>query len=280
MQRVLEAIGPRKLCRASVRAPASASAISPAITIGPADSTPSQSAVAVDSSGAAYIAWQVPTPALTNTLIDFCKVSSGASGCTPVAIPVPAGGLFFDPPTVMLSGGDIYVFEEVDGSTSAQDGLDAWVSSNGGSSFVEDPYAISNLGEETANPVIPLPGGNIGNGSVSPTGNPQFQVNSLGSPVQYSAATGTIAGCHAQPLAQQLQHRQPRRAVRLPADRFARHSRGVRGDRGRALPVGHGTRVRLRPAGGEHHGRRDQSQHRRRGQPLATARRDRLRHRR
>ena len=169
--------------------PGSAYALGPAITIGPANSTPSQSAVAVDSSGTAYIAWQVPTPSLTNTLIDFCKVPSGASSCTPVAIPVPAGGLFFDPPTVMLAGGDIYVFEEVDGSTSAQDGLDAWVSSNGGSSFVEDPYAISNLDEETANPVIALPGGNIGNGAVQATGNPQFQANSLASPVQYSAAT-------------------------------------------------------------------------------------------
>jgi hypothetical protein len=172
--------------------PVSADAAGAPITIGANTlEEASQAAVAVDSSGTAYIAWLAPsTP--SDTEMDFCKLAPGASSCAPVGLPSPTSAQFFDPPSVLLEGGDVYVFEDVDGATNADlNGIDEFVSTDGGATFTLTANAVSFLpdGEGTVNPVIPLPGSNIGVGAVVPVGNPEFQANSLTSPLDYSNAT-------------------------------------------------------------------------------------------
>jgi hypothetical protein len=173
--------------------PAGANALSTPIQIGTNTmGGPTHPAVAVDSGGTAYIAWVVPT---TPTQMDFCKVALGATGCSPVALsPPPAtsgSSAFFDPPSVILSGADVYVFEAVAGAASNHlNGIDEWVSTDGGGSFTRGLYSVGYLpGEQTQNPVIALPGSNFGVGAVDPGGNPVFQANSLTSPSDNSAAT-------------------------------------------------------------------------------------------
>lgn len=154
-------------------------------------STPTQPAVAVDSSGTAYTAWIAPGTSATQ--MDFCRVPRGATGCSPVTLPAPAGATLFDPPSVLLSGGTIYVFEEAFGSTNNDtSGIDEWVSTDGGGTFTLLPSAVFFIGNNSAgtvNPVIALPGGNIGDGAVVPGGNPGFQANTLASPSDYSLST-------------------------------------------------------------------------------------------
>jgi hypothetical protein len=154
-------------------------------------STPTQPAVAVDSSGTAYVAWIAPG---TNaTQMEFCKVAIGATGCSPVTLPGPAGGTLFDPPSVVLSGSTVAVFESVFGATNNdQNGTAEWVSSDGGQTFTLLPSAVFFIGGNssgTVNPVIALPGGNVGYGAVVPGGNPGFQANTLASPSDYSVST-------------------------------------------------------------------------------------------
>ncbi len=156
----------------------------------------SQPAVAVDSAGTGYVAWLPPSTVSASTL-DFCKLPVGATSCAPVAITVAAGSLF-DPPSVLLSGGDVYVFETVGGSSDDdQDGMDEWVSTDGGASFTQTADAISSLPignvEASMNPVIALPGGAIGVGAAPPGANPEFQANSLSAPADYSDNTSATA---------------------------------------------------------------------------------------
>lgn len=163
----------------------------PPITIGTNSlSLPSQPAVAVDSSGTAYIAWLQPN----GTQIDFCTMPTGATGCSPVAlkVPDPSTDAFFDPPSVLLAGGQVYVFEYVH-STSNDDntGFDEYVSSDGGSTFTPHTDAVSYMFpySGTSDPVIALPNSIIGVGGIAPGANPGFQANSLSSPSNDSAAT-------------------------------------------------------------------------------------------
>ncbi len=182
---------------------ASAEAVSKPIKIGANTSgLPSQPAVAVDSTGTAYIVWddQIATAGQpADTLLNFCKVSNAAPHCAPVElqIPDPSDARFFDPPSVLVSGTTVRVFETVDGaSNNNENGMDEWVSADGGSTFTQSPYSVSNtkVGDTEGTgpmPLIPLFGGNVGFGYVSAIQNPLFQANSITAPQDYSAATPT-----------------------------------------------------------------------------------------
>lgn len=180
---------------------ARAEAISKPIRIGANTSgLPSQPAVAVDSAGNAYIVWdnQIATGSRpADTELNFCKLAVGATNCAPVelSVPDPSGAQFFDPPSVLVQGSNVWVFEEVDGAANQElDGMDGWLSTDGGATFTQLPFSISNtqVGDTEGTgpmPLIPLLGGNVGFGYVSAIQNPLFQANSLTSPKDYSAAT-------------------------------------------------------------------------------------------
>jgi hypothetical protein len=97
----------------------------------------------------------------------------GATKCDPVSLtaPDPSHAQYFDPPSVLVNGTDLYVFEEVDGVADAnQDGMYEWVSTDGGSTFTAFPYAVSYtaVGDTSGTgptPVIELPNGNLGSGT-------------------------------------------------------------------------------------------------------------------
>ena len=141
-------------------------------------------AVAVDASGTAYVVWQQ-----SPTKLSFCKLDGGAKGCSPVTLEVadPASDQFFGPPSVMLEAGHIYVLDVVIGSSDL-DGINEWVSTDGGTSFNLEPHAVGFVGgdAEPAGPAIELPGGQFGAGYVIPGSNPAFQANSLGAPTDQS----------------------------------------------------------------------------------------------
>jgi hypothetical protein len=110
---------------------ASAEAVSSPITIGANTSgPPSQPAVAVDSTGTAYIVWddQIATGSQpADTVLNFCKVSNAAPRCAPVElhVPDPSHARFFDPPSVLVGGTTVRVFEDVDGAGNQHgDGMD------------------------------------------------------------------------------------------------------------------------------------------------------------
>jgi hypothetical protein len=173
----------------------SAEAISKPISIGSnTQGLPSQPAIAVDPIGTAYIVWaQLPA----DTVLNFCKIPVGATGCSLVKLTIPdsSEAQFFDPPSVLVNGTDVYVFEEVDGAANQeQDGMDEWLSTDGGATFSLLPYSVSDTqvgdtGGTGPMPLIRLLGANVGFGYVSAIQNPLFQANSLASPQDYSAAT-------------------------------------------------------------------------------------------
>ncbi len=165
-------------------------------------STPSQPAVTVDAAGTAYIAWNdaaAPPAAPAQTVLDFCKVPPGATRCSAVqlASPDPTSGQLQAPPSVLVNGTDVYVFEFMTGAMDAggnDNGMLEWVSSDGGSTFTRITDAVSwtgfaSNGGTDAVSVFRLPNGDIGIGYVSPVSNPLFQANSLTSPVNYSQAS-------------------------------------------------------------------------------------------
>jgi hypothetical protein len=174
---------------------AGAQAISKPIAIGTnASGLPSTPAVAVDSTGTVYTAWLNPNPP-TDTTLTFCKLPVGATACNPVSltVPDPSQALYFDPPSVIVNGTDVYVFEVVDGDLNDDNdnGMYEWVSTDGGATFTALPYAVSytEVGDTTGTgpmPVIQLPNGNLGFGYVSAEGNPLFQTNTISSPQNYS----------------------------------------------------------------------------------------------
>ena len=155
-------------------------------------------AVAVDASGTAYLVWQQ-----SPTKLSFCKLAGGATGCSPVTLEVadPANDQFFGPPSVMLEPGHIYVLNVVIGSSDL-DGINEWVSTDGGTSFSLEPHAVGFLGgnAEGAGPAVELPGGDFGAGYVIPGSNPAFQANSLAAPTDQSGAnTPPFATLNPQP---------------------------------------------------------------------------------
>ena len=143
-------------------------------------------AVAVDASGTAYVVWQQ-----SPTKLSFCKLAKGTTGCSPLTLEVadPASDSFFGPPSVMLEPGRIYVLDVVAGSSDL-DGINEWVSTDGGASFSLEPHAVGFVGgnAEAAGPAIELPGGDFGAGYIIPGSNPAFQANSLAAPTDESGA--------------------------------------------------------------------------------------------
>jgi hypothetical protein len=156
------------------------------LSVGSAPSVPP--AVAVDASGTGYVVWQQ-----SQTKLSFCKLAGGATGCRPVTLQVadPTSDRFFGPPSVMLSGGRIYVLNVV-GASSDLDGVDEWVSTDGGTSFSLEPHAVGFVGgnSEEVGPAVELPGGEFGAGYVIAGSNPAFQANSLAAPIDESEASG------------------------------------------------------------------------------------------
>lgn len=171
---------------------ASAHAFSAPLKIGSnSKSLASPAAVAVDPTGTAYIVWdQTGAKAL-----NFCKMAVTATACSPVVLSAPTTGHFFDPPSVLVRGTDVYVLEEVDGSTSDNDGINEWTSINGGASFTRVAHAVGTTGVSDSlgtgpQPVVPLFGSNFGISDVSAVQNPTFQANGpLSAPLDYSVAT-------------------------------------------------------------------------------------------
>lgn len=150
--------------------------------------SPSPASVAVGSAGTAYIAWRP-----SNRQLDFCQLPVVATSCHPVVLGIVTSSVeqFFDPPTVLVADGDIYVFESVDTSQGATTGVEEYVSTNGGTSFQSLTHPVGYVGGTTgtAGPIVPLPGDRFGAGYVVPGSNPAFQANSLSSPADDSAAT-------------------------------------------------------------------------------------------
>ncbi|HTV11973.1 MAG TPA: VWD domain-containing protein [Acidimicrobiales bacterium] len=154
------------------------------ITIGSAPSvTPG---VAVDASGTAYVVWQQGSGDLS-----FCKLSVGAKACRHVILAAPPNDVFFGRPTVLLEPGHIYVLDLALGGADDLEGMSEFVSTDGGSAFTREPYAVGSLGggnSGPAGPPIELPGGDFGAGYVIPESDPVFQANSLASPADQSEA--------------------------------------------------------------------------------------------
>jgi len=165
----------------------SALAVSSPITIGSASGVP---AVAVDASGTAYAAWPI-----SGSVLDFCKLPLGATGCSPVQLSTTGLG-YFGTPSVLVEGSDVYVFVDSNGAPSQQlTGLDEYLSTDGGATFSLVPNAVSDTGGYGPEGLVALTGGDFGvTWNYAGGGNPSFQANSLASPQPYSEATfGTAA---------------------------------------------------------------------------------------
>lgn len=182
-------------CAALLGFAGTASALSKPIKIGSnTTGLPSVPAVAVDSTGTLYAVW-LDQPA--DTTLTFCKVPMGTVACAPVTIqvPDPARAQFFDPPSVLVSGTTVRIFEEVDGAPDRhRDGYDEWLSTDGGATFTMFPYSLSWTGVGDTQgagpmPVFPLFGDSVGMGEISAVSNPLVQANSLVAPQDYSLAT-------------------------------------------------------------------------------------------
>jgi hypothetical protein len=154
------------------------------VTVGSAPSVPP--AVAVDASGTAYVVWQQ-----SSIKLSFCKLASAATSCSPVTLEVtdPASDQFFGPPSVLLEPGHIYVLNVAVGGSDV-DGINEFVSTDGGASFNLEPHAVGFVDDgEAAGPAVELPGDDFGAGYVIPGYNPAFQANSLAAPADQSEAT-------------------------------------------------------------------------------------------
>ena len=166
-------------------APTTGTSTGTPVTVGSAPSVPP--AVAVDSSGTAYVVWQQ-----SSTKLSFCKLASAATNCKPVTLelPDPASDEFFGAPSVILEPGHIYVLDIAVGGSDL-DGINEFVSTDGGTSFNLEPHAVGFVGgdSEPAGPAVELPGGDFGSGYVVAGSNPAFQANSLAVPTDESQAS-------------------------------------------------------------------------------------------
>ena len=141
-------------------------------------------AVAVDASGTAYTVWQQ-----SSTKLSFCKLATAASHCTPVTLEVadPSSAAFIGTPGVLLAPGRIYVLDIASGGTADLNGINEFVSTDGGASFSLVPHPVGFVGQDSspAGPALELPGDDFGAGYVKP-GDPAFQANSLVAPTDQS----------------------------------------------------------------------------------------------
>ena len=141
-------------------------------------------AVAVDASGTAYTVWQ-----LSPTKLSFCKLATAASHCSPVTLEVadPSKAAFIGTPSVLLAPGRIYVLDLASGGSADLNGINEFVSTDGGASFSLEPHAVGFVGQDSslAGPAIELLGGDFGWGYLKP-GDPGFQANSLVTPTDQS----------------------------------------------------------------------------------------------
>jgi hypothetical protein len=169
----------------TTRTPPPAAAGTP-LAVGSAPGAPP--AVAVDASGTAYVVWQQ-----SSTKLSFCKLANSSTSCSPVTLEVadPSTDEFFGTPSVLLVRGRIYVLDGVVAGSSDLDGMNEFVSTDGGTSFTLEPHAVGFVGgnSEPAGPAVELPGGNFGAGYVVAGSNPAFQANSLAPPTDQSEAT-------------------------------------------------------------------------------------------
>ncbi len=165
-------------------------------------------AVAVDSSGTAYVAWANTkdlAPVTTN-IVQYCVLPAGATSCSHSGNLVPAdGGQYIDRVQVLVDGSTVVVLADVYGTAGASAGEyipeQEWQSTNGGASF-----SIVNGGLSVASGILsadtePLsavvvPGTNVlGYGWDSAAGNetygavPTFNAFPLTSPPQCSTKT-------------------------------------------------------------------------------------------
>ena len=58
-----------------------------------------------------------------------------------LTVPDPSHARYFDPPSVLVNGTDVYVFEVVDGDLNDDNdnGMYEWVSTDGGTTFTALP---------------------------------------------------------------------------------------------------------------------------------------------
>jgi hypothetical protein len=177
------------LFAALVAFPAMAGAATGPIAIGTSEND--LAGVAVDSAGAAYIAWEDSS----GPFLHYCKLPAGATACSVTAsltAPQPAGGDgLLGTPSVIVDGSDVLVFAYDNGAEN-DDGEAGWVSTDGGNTFTQEPpgetmsFTPPNNDSTTTNPVGLLGNGLVGVGYVVPLGSPQFQA------VQYNPLTGTF----------------------------------------------------------------------------------------
>ena len=141
-------------------------------------------AIAVDASGNAYTVWQQ-----SSTKLSFCKLAPAASHCTPVTLEVadPSSATFIGTPSVLLAPGRIYVLDIASGGSADLNGINEFVSTDGGASFSHEPHAVGFVGQDSspAGPAVELLGRDFGEGYVKP-GDPAFQANSLVAPTDKS----------------------------------------------------------------------------------------------
>jgi hypothetical protein len=140
----------------------------------------------VDASGTAYVVWEQ-----SSTKLSFCKLTSVATSCSPVTLDLAdPSDQFFGPPSVLLEPGHIYVLAIAVGGSDI-DGINEFVSTDGGASFNLQPHAVGFIGGDSgpAGLAVELPGGDFGAGYVTPGSNPAFQANSLAAPTDQSEAT-------------------------------------------------------------------------------------------
>jgi hypothetical protein len=99
-------------------------------------------AVAVDSAGAAYIAWAntKDLPPLTTDVVQYCVLPAGASGCVHSANLIPAdSGSHIDGVQVLVDGSTVVVLADVYGAAGSKAGdyvpEQEWQSTDGGATF-------------------------------------------------------------------------------------------------------------------------------------------------
>ncbi len=89
----------------------------------------------------------------SSTKLSFCKLASAATSCSPVTLEVadPSSDQFFGAPSVLLEPGHIYVLAIALGGSDI-DGINEFVSTDGGASFNLEPHAVGFVGGDSGPP--------------------------------------------------------------------------------------------------------------------------------